>query len=128
MKIAERKFGEALELIEASNVQLFQTEDPVLLPRDYVEAVIYLLMHDREKARVSFEKALPVIEGQVRDAPLNSFRHSLLGKVYAGLGRKDDAVREGKRALELLPESLDAVDGPHCGDRSGGDLRAPWRC
>ncbi len=38
------------------------------------------------------------------------------GKFYAGLGRKDDAVREGKRALELLPESLDAVDGPTAGD------------
>jgi serine/threonine-protein kinase len=32
--------------------------------------------------------------------------------VYAGIGRKDDAIREGKRAVELLPESIDAFQGP----------------
>src|SRR5439155_11345026 len=34
------------------------------------------------------------------------------GVVYAGIGRKEDAIREGKRAVELLPESKDAFDGP----------------
>jgi hypothetical protein len=32
--------------------------------------------------------------------------------IYAGLGRKEDAIREGNRALELLPESKDAMDAP----------------
>jgi serine/threonine-protein kinase len=32
--------------------------------------------------------------------------------IYAGLGRCDDAVAEGKRAVELLPEAKDAFDGP----------------
>ena len=27
------------------------------------------------------------------------------------MGRKDDAIREGRRAVELKPESKDAVDG-----------------
>jgi len=30
----------------------------------------------------------------------------------AGLGRKADALREGARAVEILPVSRDAVDGP----------------
>ena len=37
---------------------------------------------------------------------------SALGRVYAGLGRKADAIREGVKAVELLPVSKDAVDGP----------------
>jgi hypothetical protein len=32
--------------------------------------------------------------------------------IYAGLGRCDEAVAEGKRAVELLPEAKDAFDGP----------------
>jgi hypothetical protein len=36
----------------------------------------------------------------------------LLGLIYAGLTRCDDAIAEGKRAVELLPEAKDAFDGP----------------
>jgi tetratricopeptide (TPR) repeat protein len=36
----------------------------------------------------------------------------LLGLIYAGLGRWEEAVAEGKRAVELLPETKDAFDGP----------------
>jgi len=38
--------------------------------------------------------------------------YSLLGRLYARLGRKEEAIREGKRAVELLPISKDAFDGP----------------
>ena len=34
-----------------------------------------------------------------------------LGLIDAGLGRKEEAIREGQRARELLPISKDAVDG-----------------
>jgi len=34
-----------------------------------------------------------------------------LGVIDAGLGRKDDAIREGRRAVELVPISKDALDG-----------------
>jgi hypothetical protein len=36
----------------------------------------------------------------------------MLGQILAGLGQKDAAIAEGKRAVELLPESQDAFDGP----------------
>jgi serine/threonine-protein kinase len=35
-----------------------------------------------------------------------------LGVVLAALGQKEEAINEGKRAVELLPESQDAFDGP----------------
>jgi serine/threonine-protein kinase len=35
----------------------------------------------------------------------------VLGLIDAGLGRKDDALREGQRAVELLPVEKDAMDG-----------------
>ena len=38
-------------------------------------------------------------------------RHANLGWFYAFAGRKDEAIREGRRAVELKPESKDAFDG-----------------
>src|SRR6266576_840931 len=34
------------------------------------------------------------------------------GLILAALGQKQEAIAEGKRAVELLPESQDALDGP----------------
>jgi hypothetical protein len=36
----------------------------------------------------------------------------LLGLIDAGLGRKDEALREGRQAVELLPVTKNALDGP----------------
>jgi hypothetical protein len=33
--------------------------------------------------------------------------------ILAGLGEKDAAIAEGRRAVELTPESADAYDGPY---------------
>lgn len=33
--------------------------------------------------------------------------------IYAVLGRRDDAIREGKKGVQLVPESKDAYDGPN---------------
>src|SRR5262249_53913623 len=67
---------------------------------------------DREKARAAFQQARPVAERLVREAPDDPGRHAILGAVLAGLGRKEDAINEGKKAVELLPESEDAFAGP----------------
>ena len=36
---------------------------------------------------------------------------NFLGQIDAALGRKEDAVREGEHAVELLPPSKDALNG-----------------
>jgi tetratricopeptide (TPR) repeat protein len=43
--------------------------------------------------------------------PDAALRHARLGLLYAYMGRKADAIREGKRAVELTPVSDDAIDG-----------------
>ncbi len=49
------------------------------------------------------------IEAQPDDSRL----HSTLGIAYAGLGRKEDALREGKLAVDLLPISKEAYRGAY---------------
>jgi len=53
-----------------------------------------------------------VAEKLVREAPCDAARHGQLGAVLAGMGLKEDAINEGKKAVELVPESQDAFDGP----------------
>ena len=43
----------------------------------------------------------------------------VLGMADAALGNKEDAIREGRRAAELLPVAKDAIDGASVGPKSG---------
>jgi len=67
---------------------------------------------DEAKAQAAFETVRPDFEAAVQEAPLDATRHANLGLLYAFLGRKEQAIAEGRRAVELKPESRDAVDGP----------------
>ena len=84
---------------------------PTPIPKTLLVASVYRLLGDDGEARASYEKAKNILERGVQQSPLDPSRHILLGQTYAGLGRKDDAIREGKRAIELRPESQDALDG-----------------
>ncbi len=81
------------------------------LEKCYLHACIALARGDTVRAAVLFEAARPGMEAEAAAHPLNASRHSALGLLYAYLGRKEDAVREGRRGVELMPESLSAYDG-----------------
>ncbi len=38
-------------------------------------------------------------------------RHANLGLCYSFMGRREEAIREGRRAVELKPQAIDAFDG-----------------
>ena len=54
---------------------------------------------------------MPALEGWVREDPDDPERHAQLGLLYAYMHRKEDAIREGRRAVELEPESQNAFHG-----------------
>ena len=51
----------------------------------------------------------------------------VLGLIDAALGRKDEAIREGRRAIELLPITKDSIDGAELVKLHGRNLRLVWR-
>ena len=79
------------------------------------------------KRATAFENARGFVEKQVAEAPNDAGRHAQLGLIYAALGRKEDAIREGKRAVELLPESKDAFEGPEIALGARANLRLDGR-
>jgi serine/threonine-protein kinase len=60
------------------------------------------------------EQARLISERLLREAPEDPARHAQHGLILAALERKEEAIAEGKRAVELLPESQDAFAGPQC--------------
>jgi TolB-like protein/Flp pilus assembly protein TadD len=65
-----------------------------------------------ETAQAAFAAAIPLLEERIKSAGGEPSLHLSLGRAYAGMGRKEDALREGRKAVELLPVSRDAFDGP----------------
>jgi len=68
-------------------------------------------MNKKELAKKYYEEARSVLESKVQEQPEDGRYHSSLGIAYAGLGRKKDAIREGKLGVEWLPVSKEAWRG-----------------
>ena len=74
--------------------------------------MLYLFQGDRAKAQAAFRRARAFTEQSLRESPTDAGRHIQLGFILTGLDYKEEAIAEGKRAVELTPESADAFDGP----------------
>ena len=65
------------------------------------------------RARAYADSAVSAFEEQIKATPDNPQLYVLQGTVLAYAGRKADAIREGKLAVELLPISKDAYQGAY---------------
>jgi len=108
----QRKFQEALQVIQQFRGETLLVRASVTCPKASLEGTLYLYLDDKVNAHSAFERARIIAERLVRENPDDAARHGQLGLILAGLGQKDAAIAEGKRAVELLPESQDAFDGP----------------
>ena len=108
----QRKFPEALQVIQQFRGETLLVRASTTCPKASLEGTLYLYLDDKVNAHSAFERARIIAERLVRESPDDAARHGQLGLILAGLGQKDAAIAEGKRAVELLPESQDAFDGP----------------
>ena len=76
-----------------------------------MEGVIARMMKDDGKARSAFTAARAEQEKIVQAQPNYGPALCVLGLIDAGLGRKEEALREGRRAVELLPVEKDSMNG-----------------
>ena len=70
------------------------------------------MLKDEAGAREAFLTAKRYAETYLNEAPNEATRHAKLAQILAWLGEKDAAIAEAKRATEMLPESVDAFEGP----------------
>jgi TolB-like protein/Flp pilus assembly protein TadD len=108
----QRKFPEALAVVQKFPRETLITYTTAPAPKAFLEGTIHFLEGDKARAQIEFEKARVVSEQLLRDGPEDPARHAQHGLILAALDRKDEAIAQGKRAVEMVPESQDAFDGP----------------
>jgi len=84
----------------------------VYFNRSILNGLIARMMNDDAKARAAFSAARPEQETVVHAQPNHGPALCVLGLIDAALGRKDEALNEARRAVELLPVEKDAFNGP----------------
>jgi serine/threonine-protein kinase len=109
--LVERDVAAAREALLVSESRL--GGDAVLFPRAFFEGVIARMANDEQKAQLAFAAAHTEQEKAVEAQPDYGPALGVLGLIDAALGRKEDALREGQRAVELLPVEKESVNGLH---------------
>ena len=106
-KLWLRKYDEAEKLLRDDPREKLGPYQPKSLLMGY----LYLAKGDKAAASRFFEAARPLMEERVREKSEDADALGYLAEVYAGLGRKEEAIREAKRAAQIIPESKSVVSG-----------------
>jgi eukaryotic-like serine/threonine-protein kinase len=80
-------------------------------PEDLYIAQAYGFMKNKTEADQHYKAAIKVIQEKIKQHPEDSRLYSSLGICYAGLGDKQNAIKEGKHGYELLPVTKEAWRG-----------------
>jgi serine/threonine-protein kinase len=86
-------------------------DENIPFPDSWCRGLVARLRGDQPAARAAFASARRELERIVRDQPDYAAALCAIGVVDAALGNKEDAIREGKRAVELIPVSKNAIEG-----------------
>jgi serine/threonine protein kinase/Tfp pilus assembly protein PilF len=109
--LAERDAAAARNAVTAAGENPAYTDEAVTFSRPFMEGVIGRMSKNDTEARAAFTAARAeqqkIIEAHESYGP----PLCVLGLIDAGLGRKEEALREGRRAVELLPVEKDPING-----------------
>ena len=107
----DRNFDAAEQVLKNTALEAIDYLNGGITPKSFLVGCIALARGDTAAAATNVETARVIFENAVKEAPDSAERHANLGLVNAFMGRKEEAIREGQRAVELKPESKDATDG-----------------
>ena len=116
LALLERNYRAAQETLPAPGQAEFD-DNGFFLPREWNEAIIARGLGDVAGANAALLAARERAAAPAKERPDDARALMVLGQIDAALGRKEDAIREGERAVELLPVSKDAINGGILVDR-----------
>src|SRR6266542_404442 len=107
--LAERDVAGAKDALAAADDNPINLGGEVYFNRLFMEGVIARMTNDGDKARSAFTAARAEQEKIIQAQPNFGPAFCVLGLIDAALGRKEEALREGRRAVELVPMEKDAM-------------------
>jgi serine/threonine protein kinase/tetratricopeptide (TPR) repeat protein len=105
-----RDYQAALERLEKLDEDLLRMQNGYF-PVSMLKGIIYDCLGERTRAAAAFESSLALLDRAALDNPEDARVRSSLGITYAGLGRKEEAIAAGRKAVEMYPVSRDAILG-----------------
>ncbi len=108
--LAERDVAAAKDALLTSD-EFPLGRQAVNFTRPFVEGVIARMTNDEHNAQLAFTAARAKQEKTVQAEPNYGPAWCVLGVIDAALGQKEDALREGRHAVELLPVEKDPING-----------------
>ena len=106
-----RNFQEIIQNKQEFENELFEGQWETF-PGALVIGLTYDALGEEDKAYIHYNAARDLLEPLVSDLRDDHRLRSALGRTYAGLGMYQEAIREGKKGVELLPLSKDTFFGP----------------
>ena len=111
--VLARDWTMAKEIVsDSSNEELYFSEAEALVPRSCLQIWLAQVQGDFPRMPADFAAARDQLCRKVEAHPEDSALLSALGLIDGALGRAQEAIKEAKRAVEMLPISEDAWDGP----------------
>jgi TolB-like protein/Flp pilus assembly protein TadD len=107
----DRDFDSAFRALAVLRIGGCQQES-IPFPRAWCEGVVARLRGDDAGSHEAFGRARTEAAKLVAEQSDYAEALCVLGMVHAALGNKDDAIREGRRAVELVPVKKDSIIGP----------------
>ncbi len=86
--------------------------DGYTIPRAWFEGLIARGRGAADAAHSAFTEARAAVQADAEQWPNDEKSVCMLALTHAALGERGEAIRLGRRAVELLPVSRDALDGP----------------
>jgi serine/threonine-protein kinase len=109
--LAERDAAAARAAVIAAGENAPLTDDAIAFSRPFIEGLIARMTKDEAGARTAFTAARSEQEHLIQAHESYAPPLCVLGLIDAALGRKEEALREGRRAVELLPVEKDPIFG-----------------
>ena len=115
LRVFPETYTEVFDAFESGPIERFRHLQPAAIALTHLaRAMVYEAKDDHRAASARYDSARVCYERVIQSNPQSayiSFYHSALGYAYAGLGRKEDAIREGEEGVRMMPISKDALDG-----------------
>ncbi len=106
-------YQEALDRLALVSSEVLLDWQDFYLPKTQLYAQIFGLMGNRQREQAYYDSSRSMLQDKIQERPDDERFRSALGIAHAGLGRKEDAIREGELAVELLPMSREAWGGAY---------------
>jgi TolB-like protein/Tfp pilus assembly protein PilF len=112
VQIFSGKYEEALKTLSDESLEVFEDQF-TFLPKSQLLAIIHGLENNKSLENAYYDSARVVIKSELEKLPDDARLHSALGLVLAGLGKKEESIKEGKLAVKLIPVTKEAWRGFH---------------